>query len=177
MATRDASLPPPAAPDGAPPEASKPRPLTGEARPSPRSRQLPSPGEAGKSASGSGGNYSLAAEVNITGHCRRGWRRAGERTWIEVFKGARAHRLPPGVSWQEVAARQTQGVASGEVLESVKTDRAPFSAAMAGRRLYRVRDIATHVTLHSDPGAPAQKPPKPRWADVCSDDEELTLWN
>jgi hypothetical protein len=167
-----APLPPPAAP----PEA---RPPTGEARPSPRSRQLPAPGEAERSTAGTGGNYSVAAEITANGHSRKGWRRAGERTWIGVFKGARAHRLPPGIGWQEVSARRTQDAASGEVLEDVETTRAPFSSAMAGRRLDRVRDIETRVTLHSGPPPPLPPPPpKPRWADICSDsDEELKRRN
>ena len=72
------------------------------------------------------------------------------------------------MSWNEVLRRRTVDSISGEVVEDITTKGVPFSTAAAGRRLDRVRDIRTVVEL-----LPAT-PSKPSWADLTSEDEELT---
>ena len=122
--------------------------------------ELPSrPGVAGSSSIGNPGNYKAAwtsrrnyelnRSNNDTVKISEGWRRVDGKSWVGSCRAARAHRVPPGVKWHEVRARVTEDSSTGEVIESVDTDTIPFSSAMAGRRLDRVRDIITRVELRA----------------------------
>ena len=141
-------------------------------------------------------NYELNRSNNDTAKISEGWRRVDGKSWVGSFRAARAHRVPPGVKWQEVRARVTEDSSTGEVIESVNTDEIPFSSAMADRRLDRVREITTRVELRAEASPPtpqaarkpsqaagderlagAPRPPRSRaaqlkWADMDSDREE-----
>ena len=110
----------------------------------------------------------MAAEITYKG---KGWRRDGS-AWIGLFRGARPLRLPPGVRWEEVSARQTRDTQTGEVIERHDAATAPFAPEAAGRKLDRVRDIETVVELL----APAvAAPPRKSWADMCSDKGSIVI--
>ena len=72
------------------------------------------------------------------------------KVWVGAFSAARAHRLPPGVQWQEVLSRVTEDSSTGEVIEKTRLDDAPFAPAAATRRLDRDRDIVTRVELRAE---------------------------
>ena len=134
----------------------------------------------------------MAAEITYSRG--KGWRRDG-RAWIGLFRGARAHRLPPGVRWEEVSTRKTRDISTGEIVEDHDAAKAPFAPAQAGRKLDRVRDIETVVELLCATGraersgasvpekyeatghfrderfAPQNAPPRKSWADMISDEE------
>ena len=97
-----------------------------------------------------------------------------ESTWIEAepclwraeIRSARAHRLPPGVGWSDVARRVTSDSRTEEVLEDTSEVGELLNQEFAVRRLDRVRDISVEVRLHKD-WCRAQ--PGKKWADIESD--------
>ena len=122
-----------------------------------------SPGEATTSC-GLGGNYkgsggkvrsgksqNLSVGIRIT----KGWRQESLNSWSGEFKGARAHRLPPGVSWREVRERETTDARSGEVIERIVVPENVFSEAAAGKKLDKVRDIRVLVKTEADVSKPS----------------------
>ena len=141
-----------------------PRPLETE----PRCR--PSQAEYDKSPVPTGGNYKEAElvvrkgnfrnEPNYANECREvpqslrsrrrqqrngHWKEDGPGVMIARFRNARAHRLPPGLKWDNVVERVTVDANSEEVIEHVDEKVRPISAKDACRRLDRVRDIIVRV--------------------------------
>lgn len=117
-------------------------------------------GEAGGSC-GHTCNYKEAGADNLqsnnnsttylkTAKIHNGWRQVSSTSWPGSFRAARAHRMPPGVKWQQVKERLTEDANTGEVIERLDADATPFSAATACRRLDRVRDVVTRVELRGE---------------------------
>ena len=71
----------------------------------------------------------------------------GSDKWQGSFRNARAHRLPPGVPWQQVASRTAVDVNTNEVLEMNAGMTELMTIQDATRRLDRVRDIECTVIV------------------------------
>jgi hypothetical protein len=94
------------------------------------------------------------------------WTEAEPCLWRAEIRSARAHRLPPGVGWSDVARRVTSDSRTGEVLEDTSEVGELLSQEVAVRRPDRVRDINVEVHLRKDW---CQAQPGKKWADIESD--------
>ena len=69
--------------------------------------------------------------------------------WRAEIRGARAHRLPPGVGWSDVERRVTTDWRTGELLEDTSEVGELLNQEFALRRLDKVRDIRIDVFLRN----------------------------
>ena len=75
------------------------------------------------------------------------WVEHRPRSWQAEIRNARAHRLPPGVGWSDVASRVTTDMKTGEVLENTLESGDLLNQDFALRRLDKVRDIRVEVII------------------------------
>ena len=105
------------------------------------------------------------------------WVECQPRRWQAEIRNARAHRLPPGVGWSDVARRVTTDSRTGEVLEDTSQVGEFVSQEFALRRLDKVRDIQVEVyvrdmreeNLKPQPIEWSRLGPQERWGDIESD--------
>lgn len=76
---------------------------------------------------------------------RSTWKAAGPGILVAQFRGARAHRIPPGVNWSDVVSQTTTDLHTDEAVEHVTEELNAISAKQAQRNLDMVRDIEVEV--------------------------------
>ena len=94
--------------------------------------------------------------------------------WRAEIRSARAHRLPPGVGWSDVARRVTTDSRTGELLEDTSEAGELLNQEFALRRLDKVRDIRIDVFLRNmreeNPKSHTMKwshlEPQEKWGDI-----------
>jgi len=99
------------------------------------------------------------------------WIEYRPRSWRAEIRSARAHRLPPGVGWSDVARRVTADMRTGEVLEDTSESGDLLNQDFALRRLDKVRDIRVDVFLRDAKEKNSQaaipfEPTREKWGDI-----------